>query len=190
MEILNIVICFDLYRRRSKHITALSFKSLSSSPPLCLDAWWRYGSPFCPSLFLPSTTLLLLTPGLLTPALLESLYALPSPIMSYSLSSASHDTSAPTTLITPTATITLRTHLCPCPHHTPPSAHFAHAFLRLLRFHRCALAALVLLPTCRAPRVESRGWPPNADVTATSTAATHPSTTPGIWPCSLVGLIW
>ncbi|SRR6266851_6151255 len=104
-----------------------SFKSLSSLPLLRLD----YGSPFSPSPFLPSTTSLLSTPGLLTPVLLEpeSLYALPSPIMSYSSSSASHDTSSPTMPITPTATMTLRTHLCSRTHHPRVRlrAHF-HTF--------------------------------------------------------------
>jgi len=94
------------------------FKSLSSLPLPCLGAWLRYGSPFSPSLSLPSPTSLSLTPGFLMPALLEpeSLYALMSPTMSYSSSSASHDTSAPTTPIIPTAT----THLCPRHAHTTP----------------------------------------------------------------------
>jgi len=102
------------------------FKSLSSSPPLRLDAWRRYGSPFSPSLSLPSPTSSSSTRGLLTPALLEPefLYALPSPTMSYSSSSASHDTSAPVTPTTPTTTMTPRTHLCPRPHHPRSRAHF------------------------------------------------------------------
>jgi hypothetical protein len=37
------------------------FKSSPSLLPLCLDAWQHYDSPFSPSLFLPSTTLLLST---------------------------------------------------------------------------------------------------------------------------------
>jgi hypothetical protein len=37
------------------------FKSLSLSPPLHLDMWRRFGSPFSPSLSLPSPTLLLST---------------------------------------------------------------------------------------------------------------------------------
>jgi hypothetical protein len=95
-------------------------------PPLRLDARRRYGSPFSPSLSLPSPTSSLSTPGLLTPALLEPefLYALPSPTMPYSSSSASHDTSAPATPTTPTTTMTPRTHLFPRPHHPRERAHF------------------------------------------------------------------
>ena len=119
------------------------FKSLSSSPPLRLDSWRRYGSPFSPSLSLPSPTSSSSTWGLLTPALLEAefLYALPSPTapaMSYSSSSASHDTSAPVTPTIPTTTMTSRTHLFPRSHHPRSRAHF--------RTSSASIAALALLP--------------------------------------------
>ena len=60
-------------------------KSTLLLPPLHLDAWRRYSSPFSPWLSLASLTSFVSTLGLLTPTLLEpeSLCALRSPTMSY-----------------------------------------------------------------------------------------------------------
>ena len=60
-------------------------KSTPLSPPLCLDAWRRYSSPFSPWLSLALLTSFVSTPRLLTPTLLEpeSLCALRSLTMSY-----------------------------------------------------------------------------------------------------------
>ena len=90
------------------------FKSLSSSPTLRLDAWHQYGSPFSPSLSLPSPTLREPESLLCTPPI-------PSPTMSSTpSSSASRDTSAPTTPITPTTPLSFLR-----PHPRPRSrAHF------------------------------------------------------------------
>jgi hypothetical protein len=89
------------------------FKSLSSSPTL----WGDYGSPFSPSLSLPSSALREPEP---------LLYALPVPsptISCASSSSASYDTSVPTTPITPITPTTPLSFLRPRPH--PRSrAHF------------------------------------------------------------------
>jgi hypothetical protein len=166
------------------------FKSLLSLPLPRLDAcqWLRYGSPFSPSLSLPSPTSLLLTPGLLMPALLEpeSLYALMSPTMSYSSSSVSHDTSAPTTPVILMATTHLR----------PPHAHATLVRARIsapspppsLRTRRSRSPSPYLFCS-HLPHAARRVQAGPQMQLQPLLQQPHIPQPPGIWPCSW-GPIW
>jgi len=189
------VICFDPFRRRSKHITALRssdlrsancwsicwllscthvhlppilcytsvaliaffafscqlwqsfhytqthfvhaptpFKSWSSLLLLCLDTWWHYGLlAILPITLSAQAHVVIVNTGTFDAhttgaRALVQLYTLPSPTMSYNLSSAPHEISTPMTPIslTMTTTTTLCSvhHLCPHPHYPSLHVHF------------------------------------------------------------------
>jgi hypothetical protein len=125
-----------------------SFKSLSSLPPLCLDASRHYGSPSSPSLFaldhiivIDSGTSDACATGagvLVHPPEPDHVVQCVISIPQYQLSNdADNPNGDDDTAHAPMST------------HTPPQGSFVCAFPHLLRLYRCALAALALLPPSR-----------------------------------------